>query len=427
MVPATGRVWIAYSGGMDSSMLLHLFARNMRKLESEITAVHVNHNLSPFSESWASHCRTICEKENIEFKEISINARKIKGCSQEAYARELRYSALEEVIGKSDLLLTAHHKNDQAETLIQQLMRGAGPEGLAGMPKIKKFGHGWLARPLLEYTREQVKDYVKIHGVKWIEDESNLNTDIDRNFIRSHVIPCLQQRWPSAVEIMSRSARHQSDVVDLLKEIAAYDLEITRGDKPDILNISQLKKLTETRMRNIIRYWLKQNNHQPPSAVVMDNIIKELIYAGKDRMPCIKWHATEIRRYRDNIYVMKPFKRPQADTFISWNMDKPLDIDYGNLVATRVTGRGIRTESINGNMVEVCFRNGGEKIRLTGRKGTHEVKKLFQEYGVPPWLRSRVPLLYVDGKLAAVTGYWIDECFSAKSSEQGWEVLLTEY
>ena len=426
-LPTPDRLWLAYSGGVDSSVLLHILANNRENLVSELTAVHVNHQLSPDADTWASCCRSICEKTNIEFKIITINAKKIKGFSQEAHAREMRYAALENVIGKGDLLLTAHHKDDQAETLIQQLMRGAGPEGLAGMPEIKKYGHGWLARPLLEYSREQIRDYAEHHGLIWIEDESNQDTNIDRNYIRTHVIPCLQQRWPSTVDVISRSASHQADVINILKEIAEHDIENNSGDKLNILNIVDLKKLSDTRMRNLIRYWLKKNGHQPASTTVTEIIIKELIYAGDDRMPSIRWHETEIRRYRNNIYVMKPLTELHLDTPLSWNLDKPLDYDYGRLVATQVVGKGIRSELVNNNLIEVRFRTGGETIRPAGRKETHKLKKLFQDSGVPPWQRDRVPLLFIDGKLAAVTGYWIDESFIARGTEPGWEVSLTEY
>lgn len=425
-LPIPGRLWIAYSGGVDSTVLMHILANNRGNLASDVTAAHVNHQLSPQAESWANHCKTICEKENIEFKMITVNAKKIKGTSQEAHARELRYAALEKVMGKSDMLLTAHHKDDQAETLMQQLMRGAGPEGLAGIPELKKLGDGWLVRPLLEYSREQIKDYAEHHGLKWIEDESNLDTDIDRNYIRAHVIPCLQQRWPSSIDIISRSARHQADVINILKEIAEQDYKNNTGEKLNTLNIVDLKKLSDTRMRNLIRYWLKKNGHPTASTALTEILIKELIYAGDDRMPSIRWHETEVRRYRNTIYVMKPLAELHTEMPLSWNLEQPLDIDYGRLVATQIIGGGIKTESVNNNLVQVRFRTGGETIRPAGRNETHKVKKLFQESGVPPWKRDRVPLLFVNGKLAAVTGYWIDDSFVARGSEQGWEVALTE-
>ncbi len=426
-LPTPDRLWLAYSGGVDSSVLLHILTKNRENLASELTAVHINHQLSPDADSWVNHCKTICDKGNIEFKIITINAKKIKGSSQEAHARELRYAALKNIMGEGDLLLTAHHKDDQAETLIQQLMRGAGPEGLAGIPEIKKFGDGWLARPLLENSREQIKDYAEHHDLIWIEDASNLDTNIDRNYIRAHVIPCLQQRWPSTIDVISRSARHQADIINILKEIAEHDIENNHGDKLNILNIVELKKLSYTRLKNLIRYWLKKNGHPPASTAVTEIIINELIYAGDDRMPSIRWHETVVRRYRNNIYVMKPLLELHMETPLSWDLDNPLYFDYGRLVATRAVGKGIKSELVIDNMVQVRFRSGGETICPAGRKETHKLKKLFQESGVPPWQRDRVPLLFIDGKLAAVTGYWIDDSFNAKGTEPGWEVSLTEH
>jgi tRNA(Ile)-lysidine synthase len=426
-LPSASRLWVAYSGGVDSSVLLNLLSSNREKLKLEIVAVHVNHQLSPVAENWVKHCKNICEKENIRFETITINAIKPKGHSQEAYARTLRYAALEKMMSKDDLLLTGHHKDDQAETLIQQLMRGAGPDGLAAMPAIRKFGQGWLVRPLLDFSRKQIKDYAEHHGIKWIEDESNQDTEIDRNYIRNNVIPCLQERWPSVINILSRSAEHQAEVVNLLRDVAEQDYEKARGEQPHVLDIVSLKNLPEARMKNVIRYWLKKNGHQSASTSVMDIIIGELIFAGDDRGPMVNWHETEIRRYRNHIYVMKPVVKIPLDIEVTWNLEQPLEIDSGHLMARRVMGKGLKSVSINDNIVQVRYRRGGETIRPAGRKETHKLKKLFQEAGVPPWQRDRVPLIYINNKLALVTDYWIDESFNAAVTEQGWEISLTQH
>lgn len=425
-MPTAGRLLVAYSGGVDSSVLLNLLSRHREKLNMEIVAVHVNHQLSPVAENWIKHCKNICENENIRFEIITVNAKKPKGHSQEAYARELRYAVLEKMMGTDDLLLTGHHKDDQAETLIQQLMRGAGPDGLAAMPVIRKFGQGWLVRPLLDFSRKQIRDYAEQHGLKWIEDESNQDTDIDRNYIRNHVIPCLQERWPSVINILSRSAGHQAEVVNLLREVAEQDYEKARGEQPDILEITSLKKLPEARMKNVIRYWLKKNGHQPASTSVMDIIIGELIFAGDDREPLVNWHETEIRRYRNNIYVMKPMVKISSDIEVIWDLEQPLDVESGRLTARQVVGKGLKSVSINNNIVQVRYRRGGETIRPAGRKETHKLKKLFQEAGVPPWKRDRVPLIYINDQLVAVTGYWIDDSFMADETEPGWDISLTQ-
>lgn len=390
-------------------------------------AVHVNHQLNQEAENWVKHCKNICAKVKIQFETITINARKVKGHSQEAYARELRYASLKNIMGTGDFLLTGHHQDDQAETLIQQLMRGAGPEGLAGMPAARKFGSGWLVRPLLEYSRSQIKDYAEHHDLQWIEDDSNQDTEIDRNYIRYSVIPCLQKRWPSVIDILSRSAEHQADAINLLKGIAEQDFEKTRSQDQNILDITELKKLPVTRMKNLIRYWLKKNGFRPANTAVTEIIIRELVYAGGDRMPLIKWHETEIRRYRDKIHVIKPLVEIPEDTHYIWNLEQPLYINTGSLVARRVVGSGIKSESIIGNILQVRFRQGGETIQPAGRKETHKLKKLFQESGVPPWQRDRIPLLYINNKLAVVTGYWIDDHFNASKTDQGWEILFTEY
>jgi tRNA(Ile)-lysidine synthase len=420
-----GRIWIAYSGGVDSGVLLHLLSQNRDKLVPALTAVYVNHQLSPKAEEWGEHCKKTCAQEKIEFTAVTVDAKKSGGLSREAYARELRYAALQNMMVPGDILLTAHHQDDQAETLIQQLMRGTGPDGLAGMPLMREFGPGWLVRPLLDFSRKQIREYAEQHELQWIEDESNLDIGIDRNFIRSRVIPCLQERWPSAVDVISRSAGHQAEAVHLLREIAEQDFATSAAGQPDVLDIDRLKTLSCARLRNLIRFWLKKNGHQPASALVTDIIIRELINAKHDSMPVVKWQDTEIRRYRNRIYVMAPLPDVPA-VHHAWNLEQPLDTETGRLSARQVVGRGIKSDLIIDKIIHVRYRKGGETIKPAGRKETHRLKKLFQETGVPPWRRDRIPLLYIDNKLAAVTGYWIDENASARETEPGWEISLTD-
>lgn len=419
------RFWIAYSGGLDSSVLLHLLSTNRDQLDSDIIAIHVNHQISKNSDVWTKHCEITCEQLGIELKKITIDASNPEGTGPEAHARQLRYDAIRQLIDNNDVLLTAHHQDDLAETFILQLMRGAGPEGLAGIPLIIPFGIGWIMRPLLGYTRKQLEDYARNNNLEWVEDESNLDLDIDRNFVRKNVMPCLEQRWPAATRTIARSARHQSDMIEILKEIAVLDFEKVRCNTNDSLNIAEFKKLSESRQKNLLRYWFRLNGHSLPSNNIIRHILSGIINARNDSMPLIQWKDTEIRRYRDKIYIMKPSGNT-VDGY-TWHMETPLTFEWGSLHAKPVTGRGVRASSIIDNTIEVRFRAGGEKIYPVGRHETHKLKKLFQETGIPPWRREKIPLLYINNQLAAVPGYWIDKKFNTGENEAGWEITLLEH
>lgn len=422
----TNRIWIAYSGGLDSTVLLHLVSVNREQLGPEIIAVHVNHQISKNSVFWENHCKEICKRLDVKLKIIEVDATTPKGTGLEAHARQLRYAAIEKLMKKNDILLTAHHQNDLAETFILQLMRGSGPEGLAGMPLLKSFGEGYLIRPLLGYLRKDLEIYARENRLEWIEDESNLNTDFDRNYVRNNIITYLEKRWPSAIRTIARSAEHQTEVIDILKEVAASDFEGVRGESTDYLNLIQFNHLSNARKKNLLRYWIRLNSHSLPGKNIMEHVLSGVINSRKDKIPMVRWNDSEIRRYRDKIYIIRSRDDINNESY-TWNLGNPLTLDCGILQAKQVTGKGIRSSSIVDNIIEVRFRTGGEKIHPVGRRETHKLKKLFQETGIPPWQREQIPLLYIDNQLAAVTGYWIDEKFNTGSNESGWVIYLTEY
>jgi len=223
-LPAPGHYWLAYSGGMDSTALLSILATHRDRLQGGLVAVHVNHQLSANADQWEDHCRAYCRALNIRHESVTINTRAGRKDSPEAWARELRYAALEKFMQEDDVLLTAHHKDDLAETVIQQLLRGSGPEGLSAMPETRRCGRGWLARPLLAYSRRQIEDYVKVQRLTWVEDESNIDQDIARNFIRNTVMPTLRKRWPSAADVLWRVSRLQADAAAVLNDMAGQDI-----------------------------------------------------------------------------------------------------------------------------------------------------------------------------------------------------------
>ncbi len=418
------RFVVAFSGGIDSTVLLHALHRMQEFDGLNLFAVHVNHGLSRNAGAWAAHCRAFCEARRIAFEMMEIDARGGGSQGPEARARALRYRALGRCVGQDDVLLTAHHRDDQAETVLLRLLRGAGAEGLAGMPAIRPFGAGWLARPLLAVTRNDIADYARRENLSWVEDESNVDTGLDRNFIRCRVMPVIAGRWPSAGATLARAAEHQADLAALLDDMAALDLAAAQDPAGGALMVPAVNRLSLPRKRNLLRYWLKTTRASIPGARIVENIIDQLFEARADSLPCVRFGGTEVRRYRDRVYAMTPLEEGDHGARYVWRLPEPLELKVGRLVARPVKGAGLRADAVAGDKVDVRFRTGGERIRPAGRKHTRELKKLFQEAGIPPWRRDRIPLLYLDDTLAAVAGLWVDEQFSAGKEEDGWEISL---
>ncbi len=415
------RYWIAYSGGLDSHVLLHAMAALKGTLSNvEVCAVHVNHALSTEAENWALHCQNVCETLQIRYRQFVVDARPEKGESPEAAAREARYQSISQCIEQGDCLLTAHHRDDQAETLLLQLLRGAGTQGLAAMPVQTGFSQGQLARPLLSFSRQQLREYAEQHQLHWIDDPSNAKTDFDRNYLRHEVMPLLQLRWPSASKSISRSARHHAQSSRLLDVLAEQDYCVSTGSKPNTLSVSFIKQLDVARQRLLLRYWLKQLKLPMPATVHIDHILHDAVHSTPSAMPCVHWQGGEVRRYQDDLYAMSPLNVFNCELEIPWRLNTPLNLpeNSGCLTAEKVKGKGLDCSITE---VTIRFRQGGELCRSAESGCSKSLKKLFQEKNIPPWLRDRVPLLYVGDQLAAVVGICVCEPFYVKESTEGWQ------
>lgn len=423
--PAAPRYWVAFSGGLDSHVLLHalVILRDTRRVLPEVLAVHINHGLHPDADEWERHCAKVCQALSVTFKAIRVRARSQAGESPEAAAREARYQALAPLVADDDLLLTAHHRDDQAETLLLQLVRGAGPSGLAAMPAYMRFGRGGLGRPLLEVSRAVLERYGYGHGLHWISDSSNADMRYDRNFIRHRVLPALQARWPSVNRTLSRVASNQQDAVVLLDDLAASDYTAVAGLVPRTLSRRRLVALTPERQRNVVRYWLRCRSLPTPGQVHLEAILLDAAFGSEQISPCMQWRGAQVRRYHDNIYAMRPLaSMPRLRTRLGWDPRTPLELAQGRLRATRIRGAGLSARLCEEGCVEVRFRRGGERCRPAGRRHTRLLKKLFQEQGIPPWERGILPLICIDGDLAAVADLWVCEPFAARGGEDGWLV-----
>jgi tRNA(Ile)-lysidine synthase len=413
---------IAFSGGLDSHVLLHLFVSVKQLLGLNLRALHVNHNLSVNAASWAEHCAQVCNSLEIELLQLSVNAKAINGKSPEDTARQLRYAAIMQTLAAQDILITAHHQDDQAETLLLQLCRGAGPKGLAAMPAQKKFGKGILARPLLSFRREQLHEYAKAHDLQWIEDESNANSVFARNFMRHSILPVLQQRWPAISKTLARSAANCAEAQNLLDEMAAQDVLAAQGSTPDTLSVSSILMLSAPRQRLALRFWLRSLGFAVPGTLKLQQIQQDMLLARQDRQPRVEWTDVVLRRHGNDLIAANPLVAHDVTQVITWPYPQPLVLaGLGELKGKPVIGSGLAADLAN---VTVRFRQGGEVCRLPSRVGRHDLKKLFQSWRVPVWQRERIPLVYVGEELAAIVGWSISEGFKAKAGEPGYELEL---
>lgn len=418
-VGADKTFWVALSGGLDSSVLLHLVATLRSYFPIQVKAIHVHHGLSQHADAWLQHCETVCHNLQIEYIAKKIHAHALPGESGEEVARELRYQIFSALLAEKDILLTAHQKDDQAETVLLQLLRGAGMKGLAAMPRLKCFAKGFHGRPLLDFSRAELFSYAKENQLQWIDDESNANTKFTRNFIRHDVMPLLKSRWPSVQDALARSAVHCANAEILLNDVIRKDLQDVMGSSHATLSVRKLLQFDRVRQQYILRQWISDHHFSLPSTIKMQHILQDVLQASQDRTPCISWGDVELRRYRDNLYLMNNMPSIPHKSF-SWNLEKPLDLGGNRILrATPVIGEGLSAEIKN---VTVRFRKGGEKFQLPGRKHHHDLKKLFQAWGVAPWLREQVPLIFVEEELAAIVGFGVAEPFV--TVQQGWKLTL---
>ena len=419
-LPAAIRYHVAFSGGADSHALLHALAAMGAPCEGILAAVHVNHGLQPAAAYWAQHCERVCQALNLPCTTLTVDVETSPGGGPEAAARRARYAALKTLLEPGDMLLTAHHQDDQAETVLLQLFRGSGPRGLAGMPACTRFGHGWLARPFLGITRAQVRDYCDLEGLQYITDPSNADTRLDRNFVRQEVLPSIGRRWPAISRTLTRVASHQADLAGIAGALGERDLGEARGPTRDSLSTAALKRLARPRQKILLRTWIRQLGLPTPSAVQADRILTEVVLAGTDRNPVARWPGAEVRRYRDLIYAMVPLTAVGSTAVWRWRRGEPCVLPHGRVEAISALGAGLRASAWGSTVVEVRLRRGGERCRPPGSHHTRSLKKLFQERGIPPWQRNRMPLIYIDGVLAAVGELWVCEPFCAASAEPAW-------
>jgi len=418
--PQPKHYWVGFSGGLDSSVLLNVLASLRTQLRAPLSAIHIDHSLQAGSADWDIHCRNECERLGVKLRSLVVDASAGPGESPEAAAREARYAAIADALGPGAMLLTAHHRDDQAETLLLQLLRGAGVEGLAAMPVIRKWHQGWHARPLLAFRRQVIRDWAVSRGLHWIEDPSNVASLADRNYLRHQVMPLLGERWPGAVEGIVRSAAHCADAAEVMRLQAEKDLVNAALD--DRLQVAALRDLPAVRARNLLRYWLRGRGAAPLSLRRLSDALNQLCHARADAAVRIVWHGFEMRRFRDQVWLLPQPPAVIEAGPIDWvGEEMQLGSGLGRVRRRKAPG-GIALDRWKPGEVQIVYRHAGLRCRPAGRRGTRSFKNIAQEYGIPPWQREIIPVLLIGGQPAAIANCCVCEPFAATGNEPGWVV-----
>ena len=401
------RFVVAFSGGLDSSVLVHALARSRDQHRIPITAVYVDHGLQSESITWGEHCDKFASALNIDFTKRSVTVDLHSGLGPEAAARQARYSALRNLLEPGDWLMSAHHMDDQAETVLLNLMRGSGTSGLAGISAARRLACGWLVRPLLDVPGSALQDYASANSLDFIVDPSNRDQKFDRNYLRHDVVPRLNARWPDAAGRIRRSATLAREATTLLCELAEIDRQAF-ADRSDRLSIAELGKLPKERQRNLLRYLILELGLPSPGAVHLEQIVEELVQAREDAQPLVAWPGAKARRYRDRLYLLPgdEVEPPVPETQKITGEKILLPGGLGVLELEKSAGIGL-SEAILKQGLELRYRVGGEEFKPAGQAHTRKLKKLLQEEGVVPWMREKLPLLYSGGELVAVADLWI--------------------
>lgn len=420
------RLVLGLSGGLDSMVLLEVLRRLSGALDFRLSCVHVNHNISPNAGRWAAFCARSCKRHGIALALHEVDLAPYRAEGLEAAARRARY-AVYAGQGSADFVVLAQHLDDQAETLLLQLLRGAGVKGGAAMPLIRQQGRGGNAalapailRPMLELTRQQIEAYASANKLEWVEDESNADTRFDRNYLRHRVLPVLGQAFPAYRVTLARAAGHLAEASLLLDQLAAADAK--RAVKGNKLALAALRRMDLARAKNLLRWLLLRQGAAAPETERLQEGLRQLLEAGDDAAVRVALGASELRRYAGYAYLLPAMPDPPAEFQRNWDGRRAWHLPElgGTLRFARRQGAGLACARVRDAGLELRLRQGGEKLRLQAKGSTRSLKNLLQEARLPPWARERLPLVYCAGKLVAVPGLGVSSGWEAGADEAGW-------
>jgi tRNA(Ile)-lysidine synthase len=414
------RLCVAYSGGLDSCALLSALAQLRTRERFVLRAVHVDHRIQPQSAQWARAACTRARALRVPCRIVELSIGRGRGESLEAAAREARYHALAAELAPDELLLTAHHQEDQLETVLLALLRGSGVRGLAAMSAVTPWAHTLLLRPLLSVTRAQLEHYARAHAINWSEDPSNADQRFDRNYLRRSVLPLIRQRWPAAAATVSRSARHLAEARALLEQLASATLADARDGAA--VRVSVLRRLPLPQRRNAVRYWIAECGLPAPDHRRLHEICGPLLAARADAHPKVSWRGAELRRHADRLFACAVTARREHAAVEQWDWRaRPwLRLAGGGALGLVRDRHGDVHLPALPPLLSVRHRRGGE--RMQGPQGRVALKDLLQAQGLAPWERATVPLIMHAGRIIAVADLWLDRsygCRDVRASERG--------
>ena len=413
------QILVGFSGGLDSTVLPALLCDIVPA--QRLCAVHINHGLSDNADKWQSHVEGFCQSRGVQLlcETVSVDG---AGEGLEAAARKARYEVFTRLLQTDGLLFLGHHADDQVETVLYRLLRGSGSKGLSGIPDSRTLAEGRLMRPLLQWQKSQLQDFAKQHNLTWIEDETNLQTTFDRNYLRNRVVPEIAYRWPDYAKRIGLSAQLSKDNEDLAEALAADDLQTVevkaeRGGWSICLHA--LTAMPAVRQRNTLRHWPGLYQLPLPGHKIVAEIIDSVVRAGEDAAPKLLSQGMRWGRFRNRLYLLTAATECGAvNKDLHWHTEQSLPLPDGSrLSGEKTLGQGLLIAA--GQPLTVRTRTGGERCQPAGRQHSNSLKKLLQEYNLEPWWRDRIPLLYMGEQLVAVGSLWVCEGYQAASDQQG--------
>ena len=390
-----GALAVGYSGGADSSVLLHTLARSASARARGLRAIHVDHGLHADSAAWSEHCRAVAAELDVALDVVRVEVERNRGTGLEDSARVARRAAFARLLLPGEILALAHHRNDQAETVLLKLLRGAGPEGLGGMRDLRGFGAGHLWRPLLAESRSTLLAYAHEYELHWLDDPSNSDMTLRRNFLRGDILPRLRTRWRDADAALAHSAVWARSAADFIDSEARKALAKMQGLDLATLFWRDWLALPDALRDPVLRLWLRELRLDEPAHFHVGELERQLRDSGEDRLPCVRFGDSELRRYRDLLYALHPLPAVPVDWETQWDGSGALPLPAGGQLELAPP------QKFEPPLV-VRYRRGGERIRPAGSAHTRELRLLLQEAGMPPWLRGHIPLVFRDGELIAV-------------------------
>ena len=415
---AGARVVVGLSGGLDSVVLLHCLLGLAHELHLEVGALHVHHGLSRNADAWARFCAELCARLAVPFAQANVVVERRSALGLEAAARQARYAVFRQQ--QADAVALAHHRDDQAETLLLQLLRGAGVRGMSAMPAVRALEPASglrLVRPLLHLPRPAIHAYAREHGLSWVEDESNADPRFDRNFLRTRIFPELAARFPGVSDTLGRAAHNLADAAQLVDELAGAD---ARGVlSHDSLRLSALASLSPARARNLLRWFVERQGFPASSRDQLEEGLRQALAARGDARLQVKLGSARLRRHRGRLYLEPAGREPARGWSLAWSGERELALPAGlGLIRFEpAVGTGLSLERLHAGEVVVRARTGGERIRVAPSRPSRTLKNLLQESGVPEWQRDRLPLLFVGDSLVWVPGVGEDCRYAAAAGE----------